>query len=201
MREILPGVLHWSALHPKIKAEVSSYYLPDAGIVIDPLLPEGGPDAFEKGVEHVLLTNRHHYRDSGRLVEAFGCTVWCVESGLHEFTHGEKVKPFQFGDSLPGGIEAVEIGALCPDETALVLTEPAGVIALADGAVRMEPDGPLGFVPDEYMGDDPEAVKAGLKAAYRRLLKRDFDNLLLAHGNPWIGGAKEALRVYLSTDS
>ncbi len=199
MREILPGVLHWSVIHPKIKVEVSSYYLPDAGIVIDPLLPEGGPDAFEKGVEHVLLTNRHHYRDSGRLVEAFGCTVWCVESGLHEFTHGEKVKPFRFGDSLPGGIEAVEIGALCPDETALVLTEPAGVIALADGAVRMEPDGPLGFVPDEYMGDDPEAVKAGLKTACSRLLERDFDHLLLAHGNPWISGAKVAFREHLST--
>ena len=201
MREILPGVLHWTELHPKINVEVSSYYLPGAGVAIDPLLPVGGPDAFEKGIEHILLTNRHHYRDTGRLVEAFGCTVWCVESGLHEFTHGEQVKPFRFGDRLPGGIEAVEIGALCPDETALILTEPAGVIAVADGAVRMQPDGPLGFVPDEYMGDDPEAVKAGLKAAYRHLLKRDFDHLLLAHGNPWIGGAKEALREYLSTDS
>ncbi len=201
MREILPGVLHWSVLHPKIKVEVSSYYLPGAGVAIDPLMPSGGLDAFEQGVQHILLTNRHHYRDTGRLVEAFGCTVWCVESGLHEFTHGEKVKPFRFGDKLPGGIEAVEIGALCPDETALVLTEPAGVIAVADGAVRMQPDGPLGFVPDEYLGDDPEAVKAGLKAAYRRLLRRDFEHLLLAHGNPWIGGAKEALRAYLSTDS
>ena len=201
MREILPGVLHWTELHPKINVDVSSYYLPGAGVAIDPLLPAGGPDAFEKGIEDILLTNRHHYRDTGRLVEAFGCTVWCVECGLHEFTHGEKVKPFQFGDKLPGGIEAVEIGALCPDETALVLTEPAGVIALADGAIRMQPDSPLGFVPDEYMGDDPEAIKVGLKAALRRLLQRDFDHLLLAHGNPWIGGAKEALQVFLSTPS
>ena len=100
---------------------------------------------------------------------------------------------------MPGDIEAVEIGALCPDETALVLTQPAGVIALADAAVRMEPDSPLGFVPDEYMGNDPEAVKAGLKTACRRLLERNFDHLLLAHGNPWIGGAKKALQEHLST--
>ncbi len=25
MREILPGVLHWSVLHPKIKVEVSAW--------------------------------------------------------------------------------------------------------------------------------------------------------------------------------
>lgn len=198
MREILSGLLHWTALHPKINIEVSSYYLPGVGVAIDPLMPEAGPDAFAKGIEHILLTNRHHYRAAGLLVEAFGCTVWCVESGLHEFTHGEKVKSFQWGDRLPGGIEAVEIGALCQDETALVLTEPAGVIALADGAVRMQPDGPLGFVPDDYLGDDPAAVKTGLKAAYRRVLQRDFDHLLLAHGNPWIGGAKEALQAFVA---
>jgi hypothetical protein len=47
------------------------------------------------------------------------------------------------------------------------------------------------------MGDDPDGVKAGLKRSYQRLLQRDFDHLLLAHGWPWIGGGKQALRDFL----
>ncbi|MFQ5745307.1 MAG: hypothetical protein ACE5HV_17265, partial [Acidobacteriota bacterium] len=121
MKEILPRVYHWTATHPRIGIEVSSYYLADEKILLDPMVPEKGLGSFECGVEHILLTNRHHYRQSGELARRYGCTVWCAETGLHEFTHGENVKPFKFGDTLPGGIEAVEIGALCPDETALLI--------------------------------------------------------------------------------
>jgi len=41
-REIRPGVLHWTAAHPKIRIEVSSYWLADAKVLLDPLLPTGG---------------------------------------------------------------------------------------------------------------------------------------------------------------
>jgi len=195
MKEILPGVLHWTRSHPKIKFEVSSYYLPQERVLIDPLIPEEGLDALTPEPRAILLTNRHHYRDCARIEERFGCTVQCVEQGMHEFTHGEKVVPFAFGDTLPGGIEAIEIGVICPDETALLVPRGEGVLAVADGLVRMG-DSPLGFVPDAYLGDDPESVKQRLRDSYRRLLERDFDHLLLAHGNPWIGGAKQALREF-----
>jgi hypothetical protein len=198
MHEILPGVQHWSAYYDKIKVEVSSYYLEESKVLIDPLLPAGGAADFRQGVDHILLTNRHHYRDSGALVEEYGCTVWCVENGLHEFSKGEVVKPFKIGETLPGGIQAVEIGVICPDETALVLPLPSGAVALADGVIRRG-DGPLGFVPDEYMGENPEEVKAGLRKSYGRLLDRyDFDHMLLAHGQPWIGGASRALREFVA---
>ena len=196
MNQILPSVFHWTRMNPKIKIEVSSYYLADERVLIDPLVPDEGLEAFPTKPKHVLLTNRHHYRDSDRFQARFGCDVWCVETGLHEFTHGEKVTAFQFGQTLAGGILALEVGALCPDETAFVIPKAEGLVALADGAVRQE-NGPLGFVPDQYMGDDPEGIKAGLKRSYQRLLERDFDHLLLAHGWPWIGGGKQALREFL----
>lgn len=50
------------------------------------------------------------------------------------------------------------------------------------------------------MGDDPEAVKDGLRAAYRGLLDLPWDTLLLAHGNPVVGGAKTALRSFLGVE-
>jgi len=196
MNEILPGVYHWTVPHPKIKWEVSSYYLSEERVLIDPMIPKEGIDALPSQPEHVLLTNRHHYRDSGRLQEVLGCTIHCVEQGLHEFKEGEKVAPFHFGDTLQGNIASIEIGVICPDETALLIPRGDGILAIADGVVRMN-DGPLGFVPEQYM-DDAAKVKAGLRDGYRGLLDRDFDHLLLAHGWPLIGGGKQALREFVA---
>jgi hypothetical protein len=46
------------------------------------------------------------------------------------------------------------------------------------------------------LGDDPEGVKTGLRRSYRRLLDLDFDSLLFAHGDPIVGGGKDALRGF-----
>ena len=86
---------------------------------------------------------------------------------------------------------------LCPDETALRIPVASGALAIADGIVRME-DGPLMFVPDQLLGDEPDEIRRGLKAAYARLLDLSFDHLLFAHGLPWIGGGKQALRKFVA---
>lgn len=65
---------------------------------------------------------------------------------------------------------------------------------IADGIIHR--DGEMRFVSDGLLGDDPDAVKAGLRRAYSRLLDREFDNLLFAHGDPLVGGGKEALRQF-----
>ena len=41
MNEIIPGIYHWTAAHPKIKIEVSSYYLADE-CVLDYVGPSAG---------------------------------------------------------------------------------------------------------------------------------------------------------------
>ena len=197
MREVLPGVFHWTTLHPKIHIDVSSYWLDEAGVVFDPLVPaDTGLEWFAARPARptaVLLSNRHHYRDSGRFVEAFGCSVHCNREGLHEFTRGEAVEGFEPGDRLPGGVLACAVGGLCPDETALYLPGKRAVL-LADGVVRGGSDGEPGFVPDVLM-DDPAATKRALLAAYSRLLDElDFDHVLLAHGEPLIGDGRERLR-------
>ncbi len=196
MVEIAPGIWHWSAAHPRIGIPVHSHYLADERVLLDPIAPDDGLDWF---AEHgpptdVLLTNRHHYRSSADFVERFGVTVRCVREGLHEFAHGELVEPFDFGDVLSGGLVAYEVGAICPDETALHI--PARrALAIADGAVRWEENGPLAFVPDELM-DEPERTRSGLRDAYRRLAELDFDHLLLAHGDPFIGNGRETLAEF-----
>jgi hypothetical protein len=196
MNEVAPGIWHWDAPHPRIGIRVHSHYLPEERVLIDPIAPAEGLDVF---AEHgpptdVLLTNRHHYRSTGAFVERFGVTVHCVRQGLHEFSGGERVEPFDFGDELPGGAIAHEVGAICPDETALYI--PARrALAVADGAVRWEEGGPLAFVPDGFM-DEPERTKQGLRDAYRGLAELDFDHLLLAHGDPFVGNGRAALAAF-----
>lgn len=195
MEEIAPGIWHWSAEHPRIKIVVHSYYLPEERVVIDPVGPWALPFTEHGPPTDVLLTNRHHYRASAEFVERFGAAVRCARAGMNEFTHGEPVEPFDFGDELPGGIVAYEVGAICPDETALHV--PArDALAVADGAVRWEEGGRLAFVPDQFM-DDPEHTKAGLRAAYGRLAgELEFRHLLLAHGDPVVGEGREALAAF-----
>jgi len=195
--EVLPGVRHWTARHPKIGILVSSYWLPEEGVLFDPLVPpEGFAELDAAPPRTVLLSNRHHLRESGRFVERYGCSVRCNRAGLHEFAGGEvEVEGFELGESLPGGVLAAEMGAICPDDTALYLPTKRAVV-LADGIVRggeAGGGGPLGFVPDSLM-DDPPETKRGLLASCERLLSElDFDSLLLAHGGPVIGDGRALL--------
>jgi hypothetical protein len=197
MREIAPGLWHWSARHERIHVPVSSYYLVESAVALDPMLPSDGLEWFERTgpPRHVVLSNRHHDRHAWRLHEAFGCEVHCVSNGVHELVGRGPVSPFEFGDVLPGGITAYEVDAICPDETALHI--PAHrALACADGVVRSRESGELSFVPDSLM-DEPEQTKAGLRAAYRRLLGLDFDLLLLAHGEPVLQEGRKALNTFV----
>jgi glyoxylase-like metal-dependent hydrolase (beta-lactamase superfamily II) len=197
MREIMPGIHHWTGIHPRIRQPVSSYYVEPAQILIDPLVPREGLAWFEdRPPQQVVLTNRHHYRQSDRFKEAYGCIVRCSLPGLHEFEGGPDVEGFAFGEELAPGVTAVEVGAICPDETALYIAIGDGTIAFADGLTRPGA-GPLAFVPDFLMGDDPGAVKSGLLDALRDLLGLRFDSLLFAHGEPLVGGGKRAISEFV----
>ncbi len=206
MNEILPGVFHWTAIHPKIHIEVSSYWLQDGGVLIDPLLPPGaGLQWFEDRdtpPAAIVLSNRHHYRQSAEFVRRFGCTVYCNHAGLHEFTHGEAVEAFVPGAKLPGGIVAYEIGGICPDDSALYLSAHRA-LSFADGLDRGGPQqsggeqfdagGTLGFVPDTLMDDPPETKRLLLASFARALAELEFEHVLLAHGDPLVGNGRRAL--------
>ncbi len=204
MNEILPGIWHWTAPNPNIGGiPVSSYWLDEAGVLIDPLLPEDAGIAFFEArptqPQAVVLANRHHYRDSGRISERFGCQVHVPNAGLHRFTNGEPVVGYQAGDELPGGLRALVIGALSPDEDGLYL-ESAAALWVADTIVRSptDPSSRIGWVADSLM-DDPEQTKAGLLEAFSQVLADyEFEHLLLAHGLPLVGNGRSELERLVS---
>jgi glyoxylase-like metal-dependent hydrolase (beta-lactamase superfamily II) len=201
MREIAPGLFHWTATHPKIQFEVSSYFVAESGTLLDPMVPPGdGLAWFRAGhvPEVVILTNRHHDRDSEAFCRAFELgPVLVPEPGLNEFED----KPLQIagyaaGEEVASGIVAHEVGALAPDDMALEIRS-VGALAMADALVHFEEG--VRFVRDDYM-DEPEQTKRKLAASLEELLDIDFDTLLFAHGEPIVGGGKQVLRRFLASN-
>ena len=134
-------------------------------------------------------------RHADRFAEAFGCRVRAPAEARDRLGDDANFEPYGDGDEIAPGITAIQIGVICPDEYALHIAHGAGAISFADGLMHYGEA--LGFVPDFLLGDDPEAIKAGLRDAFRGLLERDFDDLLFAHGEPVLGGGQAALREFL----
>ena len=199
MDEILPGIWHWTTPNPSIGGTlVSSYWLDESGVFIDPLLSEevglGWFEARPTQPQAVVLANRHHYRDSGRIHNRFGCPVYVPNAGMHDFGDRPHVVGYQPGDELPGGLAPFVIGSLSPDEDGLFL-ESASAIWVGDTLVRSATDSAsrIGWVLDSLM-DDPEQTKDGLLQAFSEVLDTyEFDHLLLAHGLPLVGNGRAEL--------
>jgi hypothetical protein len=187
MDEIRDGLFHWTAYRDTIRQDVHSHCHAPSGTLFDPMEPPEGLGDLQP--QRIVLSNRHHWRQSDR----FGVPVLCHEAGLHEFADGRDVQGFKWGDELAPGVVAHEVGVLCPEETAL---EIDGALLFADCVIGGR-DGELAFVPDFLLGDDPPAIRAGLREAFLRLCDEvEFDTLLMAHGAPVRTRGRERLREF-----
>ena len=108
VRELRPGLWRWTASHPEWDhaehwgPDVGSVYaeLPDAVVLIDPLVPVEDENSFwaalDRDVEaaarpvHVLLTVHWHERSVATVVERYHAKFW---------------RPEESGD-LPAGVQA-----------------------------------------------------------------------------------------------
>lgn len=194
MQEIVDGVYQWTAKHPKLGFEVGCHFVEGSRTAIDPLLPEEGIEWFdEHPPQRIVLSTRHHLRDGPELAERFGCPILCHESGLYEFEDGPAVEGFAFGDRLADDVVALEMDSISPDDTVLLIESGGGALLFADSVIRY---GSLGFVPDNFIGDDPVGVKAKVREGCSALLDRDFKHLLFSHGEPLLDDGREALREF-----
>ena len=190
MHEIAPGIVHWTANHPKHGLEVSSYWLPDLKVLLDPLeVPEE-----VDGVDLIVLSNRHHDRGMLPAHERFGASIRAPRVGMHEFGDGDPIDPYDFEEPLAGGaITPYQVTELWPDDCVLHIPS-VKALAIADAVMNYGDE--LDFVPEKYM-DDPDAEKRGIRDGLARLADDlDFEHLLVAHGTPITGKGRERLREF-----
>jgi hypothetical protein len=192
MEEVIDGVFHWKARHPRIESMVGCHFVADSATAIDPLLPDEGIEWFDdRGVERIVLSTRHHLRHAPQLAERFDCPILCHESGLHEFEDGPKVEGFAFGDRLANDVVALEMDSISPDDTVLHVESGGGALLFADSLIHYDA---VGFVSGRLIGDEPEEVKRRIRERCDALLTKKFEHLLFAHGDPLLGSGREALR-------
>ncbi len=197
MQQLATGIFHWTAVNPSIGARVSSYYIVPAGAVIDPMVPEEGLDSLPGRPDRVLLSSGHHLRDSRLIADTFGIPICASRQAAdHLGAEGRAIEVWDDGEAHPAPtVTAFHVGVLCEDEGALHIDVGDGALLLAD-AVHPSSGG-LSFFSDSLLGDDPEGVKQGLKAALGALAESlQFDAQLFAHGEPQATGGRAALKAF-----
>jgi hypothetical protein len=193
MDEIAPGIRHWTAKHPNLGIDVSSYWLPGLRALLDPIAVPDGVDE----VEEIVLSNRHHVRDALAAAERLGAKVRAPRIGMHEYDDdaAAAIDPYDFEEPLAGGaITPYRVTPLWPDDCVLHIPSVAA-LEVADAVTNYS--GELEFVPERYM-DDPTAEKRGLREGLARFAEQlEFEHLLPAHGQPIVGEGRDRLREFV----
>ncbi len=192
MKQLLPGIWQWSWFSEEKQLNFNGLFLTvgEHKIVIDP--PPMTADAStlirrQGALDYIIVTNRDHIREAVTYQAEFRCQLQVPEADAPQM----EVKPsktFNDGELLPGGIWAVQLkDQKSPGESALYIQQGKGVLIVGDALIG-KPAGALSLLAPEKYGDIGKA-KEGL----RRLLKYNFDSILVGDGASIIGGAKQAV--------
>jgi hypothetical protein len=187
--EVVPGVWYWSVRDERIGGYHGASHAAD-GVLIDP--HRLAPDALAAlgEIEAIVLTTSEHQRSAWRLRRELGAPVYlpAMAQSMDEEPDGR----YGEGDELPGGLQPIFTPGAGTTQHSLLLPRDGGVLFTPDLFVRSR-EGPLEFVPAEYMHDPEEARRTA-----ERMLELDFDVLCSGHGAPLVGGAKQGLRDALT---
>ena len=198
MKQILPGIWQWSWFSDEKKLDFNGLYLTvgEHRILVDPppMTQEDLAQAKRGGqVDYILITNRDHERETAAFQKEFHCQVWVPAVDAPQMT----VKPdktYRDGELLSGGIWAVQLNdQKAPGESALFIQQGKGVLIVGDALIG-KPPGSVGMLPAEKYAD---AAKA--KEGLRRLLKYNFDTLLVGDGASILTGAKPVVEKFLGS--
>ena len=189
MKPILPGIATWSWFSEEKQINFNGHLL-DVGehrILVDPP-PLSDSDLTQLStagqVDYILLTNRDHVRETATYKKTLNARVYVPEKDAPEMpvTHD---KTFVDGELLPGGIWVVQLsGQKSPGESALFIDQGRGILLVGD-ALLGKPEGSVSMLSAEKYVDFTKA-REGL----RRLLKYNFDSLLVGDGASILTGAK-----------
>ncbi len=189
MKPILQGIATWSWFSEEKQINFNGHLL-DVGehrILVDPppLSDADLSNLTSAGqVDYILLTNRDHERESARYKDALNTRVYVPQADAQEMSVTPD-KMFVDGELLPGGIWVVHLSdQKSPGESALFLQQGRGILIVGD-ALLGKPEGSVSMLPAEKYAD-PAKAREGL----RRLLKYNFDSLLVGDGTSILTGAK-----------
>jgi glyoxylase-like metal-dependent hydrolase (beta-lactamase superfamily II) len=197
MRQILPGIWQWSWFSDEKQLDFNGLFLTvgEHRILVDPppMTPADVQQVQRGGrVDYILITNRDHLREAVTYKTQFGCQLWLPEIDAPQMDV-KADKTYKDGELLSGGIWAVHLSnQKSPGECALFIQQGKGIMIVGDALIGKTP-GSVTMLPAEKYAD-PAKAREGL----RRLLKYNFDSLLVGDGASLLSGAKLAVETSLN---
>ncbi|MDP6507540.1 MAG: hypothetical protein QF573_00630 [Chloroflexota bacterium] len=198
MREILPGIHHWTIEWPGI-FPLESYWLktPAGGILFDPI--EGhGPEAAEIANDTlaVVLTNGWHERSAALFAQRTGAPIYLPAGHEGYFEALDEYETYAGANTLPGDLLAIATagGKWSAGEHALLSPLHGGTLLVADCLGTTAKWTPW----DMALGGHPHFHPHPAESL-SHLLEYEFENLLPGHGDPIVGGARQALRELIES--
>jgi glyoxylase-like metal-dependent hydrolase (beta-lactamase superfamily II) len=196
MKQVLPGIWQWSWFSEEKRLDFNGLFLTvgEHKIIVDPppMAADVGTHIRRHGpLDYIIITNRDHLRETASVQSEFKCQLFLPESDASQMDL-KATRTFRDGELLPGGIWVIQLAdQKSPGECALYLQLGRGVLIVGDALIG-KPSGMLQRLPsDKYR--DPLKAKDGL----RRLLKYNFDSILVGDGESILAGAKQAVEKAL----
>jgi hypothetical protein len=193
VQELRPGLWRWTAAHPQWNhaehwgPDVGSVYaeLPDAVVLVDPLVPPDEEERFwpalDRDVEklgrpvYVLLTVHWHERSVEVILDRYKAVLWRPE---------EKIE-------LPDGVEPIVVKGADWSEAMFFLTPHR---ALVVGDLLIGKDGGIELPVPWFPKAEQEWARTELKPMLReRLGTLPVELILVSHGEPVLEHGAAAL--------
>ena len=199
MKNILPGIWQWSWFSEEKQIDFNGLFLTvgEHKILIDPPPMTGDASAviLRNGpIDYIIVTNRDHVREAEKYQDEFRCQLHVPEVDAPQMDL-KPTKTFKDGELLIGGIWVIQLkDQKSPGESALFIQQGKGVLIVGDALIG-KPAGFVSMLPAEKYADVAKAQE-GL----RRLLKYNFDSLLVGDGTSILTDAKQAVEQLLQPD-
>lgn len=151
----------------------------------------------------IVLAGKFHVRNIANYRERYGCPIF-AHTAIAQNSDIQADEACKDGDNLPGGLQAIVMQGTAPGETIFLANTDGGCLIAGDALMNIAPGSRiwiqrmistpegLGTMPKRFMEDATRAAEA-----YESLLTHQFEHLLVAHGDPIIGGAKAQLEAAL----
>ena len=197
MRQLLPGIWQWSWFSEEKQLDFNGLLLNigEHKILIDPPPLTVEASAFircQGQLDYIIVTNRDHAREAASCQANFHCQLQVPEADAPQMEL-KPTKTFKDGELLPGGIWAIHLkDQKSPGESALFIQQGKGILIVGDALIG-KPVGSLSMLPAEKYADQGKA-----KERLCRLLKYNFDSILVGDGASILTGAKQAVERTLA---
>ncbi len=189
MKQVVSDIWQWSWFSEEKQLDFNGLFLMigDHKILVDPPPMTAEARAVvrrHEPIDYIIITNRDHLREAAGYQAELGCQLRVPDADATQMDV-KPTKTYQEGELLPGGIWAIHLkDQKSPGESALFIERGQGVLIVGDALIG-RPSGSVSLLPPEKYVDIQQA-RDGL----RRLLKYNFDCLLVGDGVSILSGAK-----------